>query len=321
MTLAAASAAAVQDYCCLLDEQPDYLIPAGAYRPDTTGDLIVNPQAWFSWHGPMPARLSAQLGSREQITRGHYVVWVPNPATGGAWPYWVGNEYLGHLAKLVPGSKASDALPPALRWVLTKADILVSPDHVHRRRWEWRYWKSIASQEFRHGYATVRQLVPQLHLGALRRYFRRQVRTGRLRLGDDQVSRRYAAYNESVARFVQHQLTHAVSDVLARRVKTTYAYVAVYQSGSILERHTDREQCEYTITLCLDATPEPIGPCSWPINLDTPRGTVRVFQELGDGLLFRGRTISHHRDCLPAGHSATSLLFHYVDQDYKGGLD
>jgi len=213
-----------------------------------------------------------------------------------------------------------DALPPALKWVLMKADILVSPHYAYRRQWEWQYWASIASQEFRHGYATVRQLVPPFHLGALRRYFRRKVRTGGLPLGDDQVPNRYAAHNEPVARFVQGQLMNAVSDILARRVKGTYAYVAVYQSGSILERHTDREQCEYTITFCLDATPEPLGPCSWPINLEIPQGTIRVFQELGEGLLFRGRTIAHHRDRLPAGHSLTSILFHYVDQDFKGSL-
>jgi len=109
-------------------------------------------------------------------------------------------------------------------------------------------------------------------------------------------------------------------NILARRVKGTYAYVAVYQSGSILERHTDRNNASTPLPSASTQLPKPLGPCSWPINLEIPQGTIRVFQELGEGLLFRGRTIAHHRDRLPAGHSLTSILFHYVDQDFKGSL-
>ena len=100
-------------------------------------------------------------------------------------------------------------------------------------------------------------LVPAFHLGALRRYYRYHTRVGSFPLGDDQVSRRYIAHNEAVAHFLHAQLADAVSDVAQTMLVPSYAYLAAYESGSELSPHTDREQCEYTVTLCVDATPEP----------------------------------------------------------------
>jgi hypothetical protein len=58
-------------------------------------------------------------------------------------------------------------------------------------------------------------------------------------------------------------------------------YMAAYQPGARLEKHTDREQCEFSITLCVDYSPEPSLATPWPLHLDTPRGTVSVYQALG----------------------------------------
>ncbi len=78
---------------------------------------------------------------------------------------------------------------------------------------------------------------------ALRRYYRGLIRTRKIALGDDQTPRRYAAHNESVARS-HHQLAGAVTAIAGEPVKPSYVYVASYQSGAELEKHTDREQCE-----------------------------------------------------------------------------
>jgi len=50
-------------------------------------------------------------------------------------------------------------------------------------------------------------------------------------------------------------------------------------------------------------------------------GSLRVLQHIGDGLLYRGQYVPHYRDALPAGHTSTSLLFHYVDYQFDGSLD
>ena len=109
-----------------------------------------------------------------------------------------------------------------------------------------------------------------------------------LSLGDVQSARRYAAHNESVARFFHHQIANAVGVVVGEAIKPSYVYLASYLSGADLKKHIDREQCEFSVTLCLDFSPEPELATSWPIRLDTPEGAVTVYQALGDGLVYRG---------------------------------
>lgn len=308
-------------YHCLLDEQPYYLTPPRLLRRDSRGPLFVNPQCWFSWrdpplHGFVPPRLD-----HSDFIHQDRVIWVLDAATGAAWPYWVGSEYLAFLAQLVPGRPAPAGLPTHISWVLTNADILVPGDHLTRARGEWDHYRAFRAADFRKGFVAVPNFIPPFHLGALRRYYRYKVRTGSFQLGDDQVGHRYAAHGEPVAMYVHEQLALAVSEIVRAAIKRSYAYFVAYQSGSRLERHTDRPQCEYSVTLLIDSTPEPAEQSPWPIKLDTPRGTVAVWQYLGEALLYRGRRLPHHRDRLPAGCTSSSLLLHYVDKGFVGSLE
>src|SRR5436190_6102672 len=164
-------------------------------------------------------------------------------------------------------------------------------------------------------------LIHPFHLAALRRYYRQLIRTRQISLGDEQSPRRYAAHNESVARFFHHQLTSSVAAIAGEPVNPSYVYVGSYQSGAELEKHTDREQCEFSISLCLDYWPEPQNETPWPLKLQTDSGEVAVFQGIGDGLVYRGPEVPHWRDRLPDGHTSTSIFFHYVAADFAGPLD
>jgi hypothetical protein len=97
-------------------------------------------------------------------------------------------------------------------------------------------------------------------------------------------------------------------------------YLASYQPGADLERHTDRAQCDFSVTLCLDYSPEPRNATPWPLYLHKKSGKVTVFQAIGDALLYRGCQIPHSREALPEGHTSTSIFFHYVREDFKGSL-
>lgn len=308
-------------YHCLLDEQPYYLVPSRLFGHNPAGPLVVNPLCWFSWHGPLPADKAARVSAADQLLPHDWIVWVDDPGSRSVWPYWIGAEFASHLYYLTPGQPLPYALPPHVLWVLARAHILVAPDHAERRRKEWLDMVWTCSRTFERGYTSVAGLVPSFHLGALRRYYRYHTRVASFMLGDNQVARRHAAHNEGVARFVHQQLAPAVSDIARTLVKPSYAYLAAYESGSVLERHTDREQCEYSITLCIDASPEPEAQSPWPIQLDIPDGALRVWQYLGDGLLYRGRYLPHYRDELPPGYTSTSLLLHYVDEWFAGPLD
>jgi hypothetical protein len=208
------------------------------------------------------------------------------------------------------------------RCLLAEADILLSEDRMDQRREEREERISKASLLFREkGYAPLGDLIHPFHVAALRRYYRYLIRTGAIRLGDGQSPRRYVAYNDPVARFFHHDIAATLGAVAGESLKPSYVYLASYLSGAELKKHTDREQCEFSVTFCLDFSPEPALATPWPIRLDTPTGTVTVYQALGDGLAYRGTRLPHYRDILSEGRTSTSIFFHYVTADFAGSLD
>jgi hypothetical protein len=225
------------------------------------------------------------------------------------------------IGGLSPGMPAEGRMSPAARALLWSAGVLVEPGWAGRRLAAWEESRASSSRVFRdRGYVPLDRLLHPFHIASLRRHYRRLVRTGQMKLGDSGDPRRFIAYDEGVARFFHRQLASVVGAVAGVPVKPSYVYVVSYQSGAELRAHTDRAQCEYSITLLVDFTPEPEGPSPWPLLLDTDAGTVAVWQGLGDGLLYRGRRFPHRRTRLAEGMTSTSILFHYVDRDFEGPL-
>lgn len=307
-------------YHCLLDEQPHYLIPRRLLQRDNASPLIVNPLCQFSWHGGSPRLPAGHTFLPGGFLDSEHIVWVSDAATGTRWPYWIGREYFGYLANFKPGRTVSENLPDHVRWVLRVAEVLVAPNQGEWRHRSWLYSLNLC-EGFRRGYAVLLNFIPALHLGSLRRYYRALVRQGAFALGDEQVERRYVAHNEPVARYLHSQFTRMVSQIAGLQVKPSDSYVVAYQGGAQLERHVDRPQCEYSLTISTDFAPEPTEQCPWPINLDLGKRTVRVWQYLGEGLFYRGRRLPHYRRRLPITQSSTSLLLHYVESSFADSLD
>ena len=128
-------------------------------------------------------------------------------------------------------------------------------------------------------------------------------------------------YNEPVARFFHRDIAATLSAVAGEPIKPSYVYMASYLSGAELKKHTDRPQCEFSVTLCLDFSPEPELATPWPIHLDTSSSTVTVYQALGDGLAYRGTRLPHYRYVLAEGQTSTSIFFHYVSEEFSGSLE
>jgi hypothetical protein len=205
---------------------------------------------------------------------------------------------------------------------LAVAGIVTPENHAECRLAEWAEVVSKANAGFqRKGYAPLGNLIHPFNVGALRRYYRDAIRRGAISLGDVQSPRRYAAHDESVARFFHHQIAKAIGAVVGEAIKPSYVYLASYLSGADLKKHIDREQCEFSVTLCLDFSPEPELATSWPIRLNTPEGKVTVYQALGDGLVYRGTKVPHYRHVLAEGHTSTSIFFHYVPANFSGELE
>jgi hypothetical protein len=307
-------------HCCL-DDQPDHLVPERLLRPEywegSTDRLFsLNPDCFLAAEGAWPADVPTTAFATNGQT-----VWVRDPGSAALQPFWLGPGLCSMLESSRPGDPAPATLSPQARRTLILAHVLVSSDYAAHRRRQWDEIVSVIGRKFQtQGYAPLGQLIHPFHIAALRRYYRHQIRTGKLSLGDEQCSLRYKAYNDPIARFFHQQLTSAMSAFAGEPLKASYVYLASYQPGAILEKHIDREQCDFSITFCLDYSPEPRYATQWPLHLHKKSGKVTVFQALGDALLYRGCRLPHSRDALPEGHTSTSIFFHYVRKDFAGNL-
>ncbi len=300
---------------CRLDDQPDHLVPTRLLRPEFWEGLSDRPLLI----NPCCAEVVAGM-SNAAFANPDQIVWIKDPGSEALQPFWLGAEISAALGGSQPGDPAP-TLSPHVRRALVMANILVPDDYVSHRRRQWAEIVSIIGPQFQQqGYAPVGRLIHPFHIAALRRYYRHQLRAGKLQLGDGQSPLRYVAYNDPVARFFHQQLTSAITAFAGEPVKPSYVYLACYQPGAILEKHTDREQCDFSVTLCLDYSPEPRNATLWPLYLHKKSGKVTVFQAIGDALLYRGCQLPHSRDALPEGHASTSIFFHYVREDFTGSL-
>lgn len=305
-------------FYCLLDDLPTHLIPQGARRStefeDSDRPLVRNPECVFCRDGELPEGVAPETVSGLALQG--TIAWVRQAGSAVRIPFWLSPE----MSDLVRDYTEA-TISPDIGDLLRDAGILI-PAGFHERSgaaWERRAAKSQSLFRER-GYAPIAGLIHPFHVAALRRYYRFLIRTGRMELGDKQSLRRYVAYNDSVARFFHHQITATLSVVAGEPLKPSYVYLASYLGGAELKKHIDREQCEYSVTFCLDFSPEPMRETSWPIRLDTPRGTATVYQALGDGLAYRGTRLPHYRDILGDGQTSTSIFFHYVRTDFSGPL-
>jgi hypothetical protein len=314
-----------EDFGCLLDGQPSHLVPE---RLRGLGNVGTDELSFNPWcHLPGPGELVGGLAeaSRTLPNGGQAnsrLVWVQDAETESWQPYWVSPELEETTRRVQRDATEIGNLSSQVRSLFKQAEILVGRNDVAERRARWKHTVENCRRKFyADGYAPIAGLIHPFQLGELRRYFRRQIRTGRVRLGDGQSPLRYIAHNDPATRFFHGQLTKVVSDLVGEPVKPSYVYMASYQSGARLEHHKDRTQCEFSVTLCLDYAPEPSGASPWPLYLETRTGTATIYQALGDGLLYRGRDLPHYRKTLAPGHTSTSIFFHYVAEDFDGPLE
>jgi hypothetical protein len=309
---------------CFLADQPSYLVPERLLA--TPGrlknePLVVNPFAWFSWRDAMPSSVAACYPLPDRFLCNAGLIWVDDPVTGMQTPFWAGPWFQEKLARLSRGKPALD-LSVHHRSVLTTAGVLVTNEDASRKRAAFGDHTARLADTFRaNDFVPLPGLIHPFHIGSLRRYYRYLVRSGGMTLGDSGSPRRFVVKNEPVARFFHRQLAKVVGVIAGIRVKPSYVYVSSYQSGAELPAHTDRIQCEYSITLLIDHTPEPFDRSPWPLYLETPWGSSAIWQGIGDSLLYRGRQLPHHRTRLADGMTSTSIFFHYVDHDFAGPLD
>ena len=124
--------------------------------------------------------------------------------------------------------------------------------------------------------------------------------------GDVQCPHSFVNYGHSVCEALLLTVQPIIEGVTGKRLSPTYSYSRIYWKGAILEEHTDRPSCQYSVTLCLGNNPKP-----WAIYMDKKKVTLGE----GDLVVYRGMDIPHRRDPLDVDTEVIQVFLHYVDLD------
>ncbi len=283
-------------------------------------DLVVNPT--FEFHSVDIANFSSWLNEKH-LSPYHASAWIRSPYSGISLGYWLNDID----TRIVENFAATQPLPAGIDRVLAAklyaAEILIRKEEFDEEHIRIRNVLDDAHRQFESNkYTVLSGMVPRAQMNAMRKYYRRYVENGFMPFGDVQVPGRYRQHNEPFAALLHKELADLMGSVVGSPVKCSYVYAASYVEGAVLEPHTDREQCEYSISFQVDYEPEtPDGISPWAIFLDSPEtGPVELHLANGDGLFYKGRELVHYRHALPAGHRSTSLFFHFVDTGFDGSL-
>jgi hypothetical protein len=285
------------------------LIIAGALLP--RGATPVRPLFTCTLTDDQLARLcpiSSMVGARWQVPRKasllptwmqlreHHLTWLYDPVRQLDWPYWLTAAQSEQLQEIAPAHSSVDA----------------------------EHWDSILGEATpsirRSGYGIVRDILPPELLRSVQEYYRELIANGFLPLGDGQ-SLRFTLHNEPLALWLHQHTVPLISRIIPEPIKPSYTYLGFYLGGAVLEKHTDREQCEYTLSLTINATPSAAAADAWPLYADLKNGTtVEALLGAGDGLIFKGRELPHYRHRLDENRTSSSIFFHYVPKDFAGTL-
>jgi hypothetical protein len=200
----------------------------------------------------------------------------------------------------------------------------VAEEQNARREAEWKKQRTEAAESIKsHGYAVLREIFPPAQQEILRHYFRELFARGYFPpLGDDpDVELRTGIHNQQTIASFHHGLAILLSDICQKQLIASYCYLASYEPGAILKRHTDREQCIYDLSMVFDMQGPDGEPDPWPIYLELDNKPVAAHLQVGDGVFFPGSGVPHWREALPEGRRVIQCFFHFVDKEFRGSLN
>jgi hypothetical protein len=300
-------------FACRLEELREADLPARLCPPQPSS-LVVNPTlqrvGFDELVRPMP-KIGHIWEPAEQL------VMVRDPRTEIDYPYWPDDELLRLVERLRPGHAPPSDLSAEVARRLFLAGILID-DRAER------FEELIAAARARYaasGYVVLPKLFRPTHIAAMREYYRRVLEEGFVYFRDRQVPLRFADHSEPLMVYYHVQLCRLFEAIAGEPIMCSYPYFAAYRTGAVLEKHTDREQCEITASLLIDQLPHPEDVSDWPLFVEIPATgeQIPMHMGIGDGSLYKGRELPHYR--LPyEGELTTCHFYHYVKADFDGSL-
>lgn len=134
---------------------------------------------------------------------------------------------------------------------------------------------------------------------------------------DEKEFKRKFVHRHGLFEALHFLMNDRMEKVLKRKLKPSYSFVSMYfESNGFCPKHTDRPQCKYTVDLCIDQKKP------WSFFAENTKGeTLKFDLEIGDALILSGTDHVHWREKIQKKNFCNLAFFHFVDQNYQGGLD
>ena len=296
-------------------EHPDF--SSGAERDEK---LVLNECCYLQDCDLLPKTIESRLPILPPLRVQQPLVWIDDPASRSLSVYEL-DSVAGRFARaLLDGEHASEEVPTTIRQVLALARVLVPPNYAVARKHEWNANLVRAKAQWsEHGFALLPRVLDPIATAGYRDYVRQLANTERLR-SDSAYPGRRTAYRDRLCEFLHTQLIHTVESVLEQPILASYSYFCEYLPGAVLERHRDRPQCKWNISLVLDADPETPRTAAWPLFIETDE-VHEVRLAPGDAVLYSGTDHWHWRDAQPTGCRTRIAFLHFVPKDFIARLD
>jgi hypothetical protein len=139
-------------------------------------------------------------------------------------------------------------------------------------------------------------------------YFIDMYKENKLSIDENQVIGNLILRDDIVFDTLLSKMRPLISKITQKELWPTYAFARLYRKGEKLKKHTDREACEYSVSITLGCNN---NNKIWPIFVGDK---VKVKLKLGQGLLYKGHDLNHWRKKLKGDHYAQVFL-HYVDSN------
>jgi hypothetical protein len=123
---------------------------------------------------------------------------------------------------------------------------------------------------------------------------------------EHQVNGSLARYNHPTFKYAHSQIRLKLQKILGEELYNTYYYDRFYFAGQRLDRHTDRDACEISLTYQINSnTKKP-----WSICFETPQGDEKYVElQNGDAVLYKGCERDHWREPLPSNYGFLRKIF------------
>ena len=163
------------------------------------------------------------------------------------------------------------------------------------------------------GFQLIKGYVVPYFAAYLRNYFTLIVQNDKLGElgGDDQAPNSHSIYGDPAFDMAMAMSTEDIGKIVGKTLIPQYTYARIYKNGSDLKIHSDRPECQYSVTICLGGDYEK----QWPIWINDYAGkSHEIPLDVGDMVVYHGTELKHWREKFEC-NMQYQLFMHYVDAE------